>query len=213
MPEWTGYLAAILVFVTFYMRTMQPLRVMAIASNVAFLAYAIPFHLWPIVILHGLLLPLNAMRLIQLRRMLARLRLARVQELDVLKLLPHLAHEDRLPGAVVFRRGDPSDGAYFIGSGEVEIPELGLRLQAGQFFGEGGVFSSARVRTASAVCVAAARLYRISDHDLAMTFHRDPALAFALIRLIADRMGENAARAAAALAGGSDAPAGDAAAI
>jgi hypothetical protein len=200
--EWIGYLAATLVFLTFYMRTMQPLRLMGIGSNVAFLVYAIPFHLWPIVVLHGLLLPLNAMRLIQLRRLLTHVRSARVQALDVLKLLPHLAHLDRSPGTVVFRRGDASDGAYYIGSGEVEIPELGLHLHAGEFFGEVGVFSSARIRTASAVCVSAVRLYRISDHDLAMTFHRDPALAFALVRLIADRMTENAGRDAPAAASG-----------
>jgi CRP-like cAMP-binding protein len=198
--EWMGYLAAVLVFLTFYMRTMQPLRLMAIGSNVAFLAYAIPFHLWPIVILHGLLLPLNTLRLIQLRRMLAHLQSVRAQDLDVLKLVPHLAHEDHPPGKVLFRSGDTSDGAYYIGSGEIEIPELGIRCQAGKFFGEVGVFSSAGVRTASAVCVSAARLYRISHHDLAVAFHRDPVLAFALVRLIADRMAENSARAIRALA-------------
>jgi len=210
--EWTGYLAAALVFLTFYMRTMQPLRLMALASNMAFLAYAIPFHLWPIAVLHGLLLPLNTLRLIQLRRMLAHLQSARAQDLDVLKLVPHLAHEDHLPGTVLFRGGDRSDGAYYIGSGEIELPELGIRRQAGQFFGEVGAFSSAGVRTASAVCISAVRLYRISHQDLAVAFHRDPALAFALVRLIADRMGENSARAIDALAvGGTAVPAGEAA--
>jgi len=211
--EWTGYVAAALVFLTFYMRTMQPLRLMAIASNMAFLIYAIPFHLWPIVTLHGLLLPLNTLRLIQLRRLLAHVQSARTQDLDVLRLVPHLAHEDHPPGTVLFRRGDPSDGAYFIGSGEIEIPELGICRQAGQFFGEVGVFSSVGVRTASAVCVSAARLYRISHHDLAVAFHRDPALAFAVVRLIADRMAENSAHAIRALAAGrTAAPAGEAAA-
>src|SRR5271165_2162225 len=198
--QWAGYVAAALVFLTFYMRTMQPLRLMAITSNVAFLIYAIPLHLWPIAILHGLLLPLNALRLIQLRRMLAHLEEARSQDLDVLKLLPHLAHEDHPPGTVLFRGGEPGDHAYYIGSGEIEIPELGIRRGPGEFFGEVGAFSSARLRTASAVCVAPTRLYRIGHHDLAVAFHRDPALAFALIRLIADRMGENAARAADAMA-------------
>jgi hypothetical protein len=37
--ESLGYLAAILVFCAFYMRTMLPLRWIAIASNMAFLAY------------------------------------------------------------------------------------------------------------------------------------------------------------------------------
>jgi CRP/FNR family cyclic AMP-dependent transcriptional regulator len=198
--QWTGYVAAALVFATFYMRTMQPLRLMAISSNVVFLIYAVPLHLWPIAILHALLLPLNGLRLIQLRRMLGHLEQARSQDLDVHKLLPHLAHEDRAAGVVLFRRGDRGDGAYYIVSGAVEIPELGIRRQAGEFFGEVGAFSSARLRTASAVCAVPTRLYRIGHHELALAFHRDPALAFGLMRLIADRMAENVTRAADTIA-------------
>jgi CRP/FNR family transcriptional regulator, cyclic AMP receptor protein len=37
-----GYVASLLVFCTFYMRTMLPLRVVAIASNVAFMIYGLP---------------------------------------------------------------------------------------------------------------------------------------------------------------------------
>ena len=197
--QWAGYVAAVLVFVTFYMRTMQPLRLMAISSNLVFLIYAIPLHLWPIAILHALLLPLNGLRLIQLRRTLAHLEQARSQDLDVHKLLPHLAYEDRAAGTVLFQRGDPGDGAYYIVSGTVEIPELGVRRQAGEFFGEVGAFSSARLRTASAVCVTPTRLYRIGHHALALAFHRDPAFAFGLMRLIADRMAEHVRWAAATI--------------
>jgi hypothetical protein len=187
-----------LVFVTFYMRTMQPLRQMAIRRNVVFLIYAIPLHLWPIAILHVPLLPLNGLRLIQLRRVLAHLEQARSQDLDVHKRLPHLAYEDRAVGTVLLQRGDPGDSAYDIVSGTVEIPELGVRRQAGEFFGEVGAFSSARLRTA-AVCVAPTRLCRIGHHALVLAFHRDPALACGLMRLIADRMAENVAWTAATI--------------
>ena len=37
--ELVGYLASALVFATFYMKTMMPLRAVAIASNVAFISY------------------------------------------------------------------------------------------------------------------------------------------------------------------------------
>jgi len=35
-----GYIASVLVFTTFYMLTMVPLRLVAICSNVAFILYA-----------------------------------------------------------------------------------------------------------------------------------------------------------------------------
>ena len=57
--ELSGYVASLLVFVAFYMKTMIPLRVVAILSNVAFIAYAIGGHLYPVLILHLVLLPLH----------------------------------------------------------------------------------------------------------------------------------------------------------
>ncbi len=54
-----GYIASALVFATFYMRTMLPLRIVAVASNLAFITYASIDGLTPILILHAALLPLN----------------------------------------------------------------------------------------------------------------------------------------------------------
>ncbi len=60
--EAAGYLASLLVFITFCMKTMVPLRIAAILSNVAFIAYAFYDVLYPILILHSFLLPLNVVR-------------------------------------------------------------------------------------------------------------------------------------------------------
>jgi len=61
-----GYLASVLVLATFSMKSMRPLRITAIASNIAFLIYAHSIHLQPIFILHSILLPLNIFRLAQI---------------------------------------------------------------------------------------------------------------------------------------------------
>jgi hypothetical protein len=60
-----GYLAAALVLVAFYQRRMVPLRIVAIASNLAFIAYGLALGLTPVWALHVILLPLNARRLEQ----------------------------------------------------------------------------------------------------------------------------------------------------
>jgi hypothetical protein len=59
-----GYVASSLVFLTFYMKDMIPLRIVALCSNVAFLVYAGSLHLAPIFILHSALIPINARRLL-----------------------------------------------------------------------------------------------------------------------------------------------------
>jgi CRP/FNR family cyclic AMP-dependent transcriptional regulator len=58
-----GYFAASLVLATFCARTMVSLRLLAIASNAAFISYALCARLWPILLLHAIMLPLNLVRL------------------------------------------------------------------------------------------------------------------------------------------------------
>lgn len=61
-PEIFGYIASGLVLATFSMRTMIPLRLLGIASNVAFILYGFLAGLPPVLILHLILLPLNIYR-------------------------------------------------------------------------------------------------------------------------------------------------------
>jgi hypothetical protein len=58
-----GYLASALVLATFCMRDMRALRCVAIASNVAFIAYGAMADVGPVLLLHLLLLPVNVWRL------------------------------------------------------------------------------------------------------------------------------------------------------
>lgn len=58
-----GYVASSLVLATFTARSMVALRALAIGSNLAFIAYSLSAALWPILLLHSIMLPLNLMRL------------------------------------------------------------------------------------------------------------------------------------------------------
>jgi len=63
--EPVGYLASLLVLATFCMRGMVALRAVAIASNLAFMAYGWLVGIHPVLVLHMVLLPTNAWRLLQ----------------------------------------------------------------------------------------------------------------------------------------------------
>ena len=65
-----GYLASLLVLATFCMRGMVLLRVVAIASNLAFIAYGALAEIGPVLLLHVALLPVNVLRLVAVRRSL-----------------------------------------------------------------------------------------------------------------------------------------------
>jgi len=57
-----GYVAAGLVFATFCATRMASLRALAIVSNVAFIGYGFLDDLWPILVLHCAMLPMNIQR-------------------------------------------------------------------------------------------------------------------------------------------------------
>ena len=65
MTDLLGYAAAGLVLATFSARSLATLRALAIVSNLLFIAYAACAGLPPVLVLHALLLPLNAIRLRQ----------------------------------------------------------------------------------------------------------------------------------------------------
>jgi CRP/FNR family transcriptional regulator, cyclic AMP receptor protein len=60
-----GYFAGSLVLATFFMTDMASLRLTAIASNIAFIGYGYVAGIEPVLLLHALLLPMNAIRLLQ----------------------------------------------------------------------------------------------------------------------------------------------------
>ena len=60
-----GFNASGLVLATFCMKRLVPLRVLAITSNVTFILYGYRAGIEPVLVLHLILLPVNAFRLTQ----------------------------------------------------------------------------------------------------------------------------------------------------
>lgn len=63
-----GWVAAAATLATFYCQGMVRLRSLALVSNVCFIGFALSQAIWPVLVLHLLLLPLNVVRLLQARR-------------------------------------------------------------------------------------------------------------------------------------------------
>jgi hypothetical protein len=64
-PEIFGYVAGGLWLLTFYMEEMVPLRLIAILSSISWLVFGCLEHIYPVILVHAILLPLNAIRLRQ----------------------------------------------------------------------------------------------------------------------------------------------------
>lgn len=182
--EATGYLASLLVFSTFYMKTMIPLRSIAIASNVTFITYGYLAGLYPILLLHLLLLPLNSWRLYQMLQLLARVRQASRGGYSIESLLPFMTRVEYRAGDTLFRRGEVADKLYYLVSGTVRFPEIAATAAAGDLIGEVGVFSPWKARTASAVAESDATLLYLSEQKVLELYYQTPEFAIYLVRLI-----------------------------
>lgn len=186
-----GYCASLLVFCTFYMKTMIPLRSVAISSNVAFLTYGLAGHLYPVAILHAILLPLNVLRLRQMRNLIRRVREASRGQMSDEWLLPLMEHKKFPAGHVLFRAGDTADRMYLVLHGSVGLSELGVAIGPGHLLGEIGLFSPENRRTATAVCETNVEAGAITNEKVLQLYYQNPEFGFFLFRLVIQRLLEN----------------------
>jgi CRP/FNR family cyclic AMP-dependent transcriptional regulator len=197
ISHWTeiaGFVASALVFITFSMRTIIPLRLVAISSNIAFIAYAAGAHLLPILILHTALLPINLFRTWQHLRAFRAIRRAAEQPAEASTLVPFMKRMPVAEGQVLFHRNDPAETLYFLSQGRVLLPELGKELGAGELFGEVALFSNSGRRTTSAICREAGEIMVIERARIIELCQRDASFGYYLTKLIANRMDENLTR-------------------
>lgn len=186
--ETIGYVAAALVFLAFYTKAMLTLRYIAIAGNVAFILYGAFAQLNPVFFMHCILLPLNIIRLWQLRRMVADVTAAASDDFSIDWLLPHMERQRAKAGALLFREGDSADRMYYIVSGELGLPEVGAVRSAGDVIGEIGLFSPQRQRISSARCLSDCEFMTITDRKVLDLYYQNPEFGFFLLRLITGRL-------------------------
>lgn len=194
LGEIIGYIASALVLLTFCMRTMIPLRMAAIASNVAFITYGALGGIYPVLILHVILLPLNAYRTIEMYRLVRRVGAAARGDLSVDWLKPFMKSQRCAGGTRLFRKGDRADCLYYIVAGDVLLEEIGRQIGPGTLLGEIGLFSPDHQRTQSARCLSDAEVLWLDERELAQLCYQNPAMAFHLLRLITRRLSQDVAR-------------------
>jgi CRP/FNR family transcriptional regulator, cyclic AMP receptor protein len=189
--EILGYAASAAVLATFCMSTMIPLRVVALASNVLFCAYGYFDHLYPVLVLHAILFPVNLLRLFQFYRLVRDVRDAHREDLPIQSLLPYMTELTLSAGKTLVRKGEIADRLYFLTEGTLEIPEIGKTLEPGAVLGEIGVFARNQERTATVVCRTDCRLYALSESKAKQLFFQDASFGFAVMQLIINRLLEN----------------------
>jgi len=186
--SYIGYLASALVLCTFLTRTMMPLRIVALGSNVAFIAYGGILHLYPVLALHLILLPVNAWRLREIFQLVKSVQKTADDGKVFRALLPFAMRLTMPRGEVVIRKGDTSDALYLVLEGSLWVEEAEAEIGPGSIVGEMGVLSRTHRRTATVDARTDCTLGRVTAADFQRVYFADPSLGLSLIRLIIDRL-------------------------
>jgi CRP-like cAMP-binding protein len=189
----TGYVASVLVFCTFYMKTMIPLRVVGILSNVVFMAYGAGGRLYPVLILHAILLPLNCVRVIKMQTLAKKARDAATGDCSTECLIPYMQSRTLKKG-VLFRKGDAADEMYLLLKGSVRLMDVGVTIHPGTLIDEIGIFAPSRQRMDTAICESDVEVAAISYDRVRQLYHQNPKVGFYLINLATDQLLQNLSR-------------------
>jgi hypothetical protein len=181
--------AAALILASGFVKTIIPLRWLAVGSNVGFVIYGL-VHPAPLVaVLHLALLPINLWRVLELQRLTLRVSRASGMGADFkVWLQPFMKRKRLKPGTVLFRQGDRADRLYVLAEGRLEIAETGRTIGAGQMFGEIAFFAPDQRRTGTVRCLEPSTLLSIDETTFRQLFYQNPAFGFEIVRLIAARL-------------------------
>ena len=186
-----GYAASAAVLATFCMSTMIPLRIMALVSNLLFMAYGYFDHIYPVFMLHAILFPVNALRLIQFQRLVRDIRDAHREDLSIQSLLPYMTRKTLSMDETLVRKGEKADRLFYLLDGEMEVVELNKILKPGAMIGEIGVFAPNQTRTATVKCRTDCNVYELTEHKAKELYFQDRSFGFAVLQLVIARLVEN----------------------
>ena len=185
--------AALLVLVSAFVKTIIPLRWLALSSNVGFVVYGLVQPNWLMLALHAALLPVNLWRVLEMQRLTRRVRQAGAAG-NGAWLQPHMRRKRFKAGSVLFRKGDMADRLYVLAEGRLELRESGIAIEPGRMFGEIAFFAPDRRRSATAVCATPCTVLSIDQTTFEQLFFQNPAFGLQVVRLIAGRLTEDVQR-------------------
>ena len=192
--EWFGYLGAALTLATFSATTMLRLRVVGLTANIAFIAFGVLGHVYPVLILHLTLLPLNAWRLRQLMQLTRQIDTASKGRFSWDWIKPFSRQRSVNSGELVFRLGDPAGELLFVLKGQFRAVEADVQLKPGEVIGELGLVTQGRTRTQTVICEQDGTLLVLTYAEVRQMYFQNPEFGFFFLELVAERLMKDAER-------------------
>jgi CRP-like cAMP-binding protein len=200
------FFASIFVIATTTMRTMIPLRVFGIVVNVILITTSLISHTYPTLLLHLILLPLNAYRLHQMLQLVRDVKKSVNSDLSMEWLKPFMTERQCNAGEVLFYKHEKAEDMFYIVSGRYRLVESGIELPVGAIVGELGMLSPSNERTQTLECIEPGTVLGVSYRQVEELYVQNPEFGFYFLKLASARLFQNIERLEQRLAEQSDSP-------
>ena len=183
--------ASIFVVATTTMRTMIPLRIFGILTNLVLIATAVPSHNYLIITVQTVVLGLNSYRLHQMLQLVRDVKRSVNSDLSMAWLKPFMTERKCAAGEVLFYKDEKAEDMLYIVSGRFKLVESGRELPVGAIVGELGMLSPSNMRTQTLECVEAGLILSVSYSKVEELYVQNPAFGFYFLRLASARLFQN----------------------
>lgn len=192
--EVVGFANAALGVAMLAMRTMIPLRIAGITHNVVSILFGWFAGVYPMLAQHTILLPLNAWRLREMRKLIRDVKRASAGTHDMEWIKPFTTRKSVTAGQLMFSKGDAADRMFFVLSGRFRLEEIGVEISEGSLVGELGFLSPSGTRTQTIKCTEDAVILEITYDKIEELYFQDPTFGLYFLRLSTARLFDNVAR-------------------
>lgn len=192
--EIIGYANAALGIAMLAVQTMVPLRITGIAHNILSILVGYLAGIYPYVAQHAILLPINAYRLHEMRKLIRQVKTASTGDHAMDWVKPFTTQRDVKAGETVFRRGDVAQELFFVVSGVLRLRELNLDVAPGAVVGELGFLAPEGKRTQTLDCLEDGVVLTIGYDRLEQLYFQNPKFGIYFLRLTTARLFDNIGR-------------------
>jgi hypothetical protein len=185
---------AVFFVATLMVRTIVPLRVIGIISNVFFIAYGALAGSASTFFLYLLSLPINAIRLRQMLTLVKKARVSAQGDLSMDWLRPFMSPRKYRKGDVLFHKGDTAKEMFLTVTGKFLVTEINVELPPGRMMGELGFVDPENRRTQTVECLEDGDVLTITYEKLLELYFQNPDFGYYLLRLTTERLMQNISR-------------------
>jgi Cyclic nucleotide-binding domain len=185
--------ASVFIVATTTMRTMIPLRILGILTNLVLIGTAIPGRNYLVIVVQALVLVLNSYRLHQMLQLVRDVKKSVNSDLSMEWLKPFMTERKCEASEVLFYKDEKAEDMLYIVSGRFKLVESGIELPVGAIVGELGMLSPSNLRTQTLECIEAGLILSVSYTKVEELYVQNPEFGFYFLRLASARLFQNLA--------------------